>query len=417
MAKFKYNALKNNNSIINGEVEASNLREAREKIRELGFMPTKVYIEESLIPETLNEQSSSFGDGKAVISANVNFLSLQEKIMFTSDLNVLLSSGIPILEALNSIESNTPKLKIKTICSTLKQGILSGLTFAQALEKFYENVFGPVYIGLVKTGENAGELDSTLSRMLVLLRKQDNIKSKIISASIYPAVLILIMLGVLILFSKFVFPAFIGVFAFNGESLPFLASILVNVCNFVGSFWWLIIIGVVVGCKIIYNLFQNPEIKSRWDDFILQVPVLSDFIRYINISNFMTVLSISYEAGLPIMSGLELSNKTVGNYVIKKQIFNSINLIRSGKSLTDALNHTRAIPSAIMTMIATGEKSGTLGKMFHDASEVLDKKVDMALEALTKMFEPTLIVIMGGVVLFVAVAFYQMYMGMLGTLF
>ncbi len=131
----------------------------------------------------------------------------------------------------------------------------------------------------------------------------------------------------------------------------------------------------------------------------------------------MTVLHISYDAGLPIMSGLELSNKTVGNYTIKKKIFDAVNLVRSGKTLSEAFQRTGAIPGALMTMIATGEKSGTLGKMFHDAADVIDKKVDMALDAMTKLFEPALIVIMGGIVLFIAAAFYQMYFGMLNTLF
>ncbi len=413
MAKYKYSALKNNNNIINGEIEASNPREAREKIRELGFLPTKIYLEQS---NEINQNVDFDVDTKNV-QINVSRLSLQEKIMFTSELEVLLSSGIPIIEALQSIANNTPKQKIKTVCEKIKDGILSGMTFAQALESFYGKVFGPVYTGLVKTGENAGELDVTLSRMLLLLRKQDRIKGQIINASIYPAILIIIMFGLLVLFSKVVFPAFMGVFAFNGAELPFLASMLVGICSFVEHFWWLIIIAIGAVCGAASSLFKNYQFKSKWDEFILNVPIVSDFIKYINLSNFLTVLHISYDAGLPIMSGLELSNGTVGNYSIKRKINKSLSMVRNGKSLTESFQCTDAIPHALLTMIATGEKSGTLGKMFHDAAEVIDKKVDMALEAMTKMFEPLLIVILGGVILFVAIAFYQMYIGMLGTLF
>ena len=414
MAKYKYNALKSNNNIINGEIEASNPREAREKIRELGFLPTKIYLEQSQESQQYSDLISEKVNSSQI---NVSHLSLQEKIMFTSELEVLLSSGIPMGEAVQSMANNTPKIKNKTVCEKIKDGILSGMTFAQALESFYGKVFGPVYTGLVKTGENAGELETTLDRMLLLLRKQDSIKGKIINASIYPAILIILMLGLLILFSKFVFPAFMGVFAFNGAELPFLASMLVGLCSFVEHFWWLLIIGVGAACGAVSSLFKNYQFKSRWDDFILKIPVVSDFIKYINLSNFLTVLHISYDAGLPIMSGLELSNETVGNHTIKGKISNSISIVKRGKSLTEAFQATDAIPHALLTMIATGEKSGTLGKMLHDAAEVIDKKVDMALEAMTKMFEPTVIVIMGGVVLFVAVAFYQMYIGMLGTLF
>lgn len=413
MAKYIYSALKTNNQIVKGEIEALNPREAREKIRELGFIPTKVYTETAFAAPMPQEHS----DNADVQYREVTHLSLQEKIIFTSELEVLLSSGIPILEALQSIEYNSPKWKLKEICIRLRTGIMSGMTFAQALSSFYGKVFGPVYTGLIKTGEDAGELEATLQRMLVLLRKQDRIKGKIISASIYPGVLILMMLGLLILFSKFVFPAFMGVFAFNGASLPPLASLLVGICSFAGNFWWLLIICLGAICAALCSLFKNPQFKSKWDAFILEIPVVSDFIKYINLSNFMTVLHISYDAGLPIMSGLELSNKTVGNYTIKKKIFDAVNLVRSGKTLSEAFQRTGAIPGALMTMIATGEKSGTLGKMFHDAADVIDKKVDMALDAMTKLFEPALIVIMGGIVLFIAAAFYQMYFGMLNTLF
>lgn len=417
MTKFLYRALKNNTQIVDGFVEADSPREAREKIRQLGFVPTKVYSEEipqSQVPVKIQEQAliPDANNGK-----KVSRLSLQEKIMFTSELEVMLSSGIPIMDALHTIEINSPKLKIRTICQNLQENIMQGMTFATALASLYGNVFGPVYIGLVKTGEDSGELDVTLGRMLVLLRKQENIFGKIKSASIYPIILIVIMIGVMMLFSMKVFPAFYGILMFNGTDVPLYSQMLIGFCQFINQFWWLVLCGIGAFCGAVSMLFKNPVFKSKWDDFILKVPVVSDFIQYINLSNFMTVLHISYDAGLPIMSGLELSNKTVGNHVIKKKIFNAISLIRNGRSISEAFEITGAIPSALMTMIATGEKSGTLGKMFKDAAEVIDKKVDMALEALTKLFEPTLIIIMGIAVAFIALGFYQMYTAVLGSLF
>ena len=260
-------------------------------------------------------------------------------------------------------------------------------------------------------------MEETLRRMLLLLRNQDNIKDKIISASIYPAVLILIMFCVLLLFAKVVFPAFYGVIQFAGGTVPFMAEMLIGLCTFVGNFWWLILIGFGALCYVISSLFKNPELKYKWDNFILKVPAVSDFIKYINLSNFITVLQISYDAGLPILSGLELSSKTLGNLVMKRQALNTASLAKNGKPLSDAFQISGLMPGELMTMVATGEKSGTLGKMLKDAANVIDKKVDMALDAMLKLFEPALIVIMGGFVLFIAIAFYQLYAGMLGSLF
>lgn len=407
MAKYKYTALKNNKTIVNGEVEAESPREAREKIRTLGFVPTKVYTENVNVALQFTQKQ------------HLKFLSLDDKIMFTSELEVLLSSGISILEALASIEKNTYKEKIKEICSVLSAEIQSGYTFAQALSKNYGNVFGSVYLGLVKSGEDAGELDVTLARMLVLLRKQQNIKNKIVSASIYPAILIAIMMGVLTIFSKFVFPIFFETIANSGGTAPCMcmANLLMSICNFVNNFWWLILGAMAGGVAGFKALLKNEGFKRGLDDIVLSIPVVSEFFRYINLSNFMTVLHISYDSGLPIMSCLELSEKTIGNLVIKEQAKHTQELVKEGTQLTEAFNRSNLIPPALMSMISAGEMSGTLGKMLQDAAEVVDKKVDMALEAMTRLFEPMVIIILGAAVLFIAIAFVQAYYGMMGSLF
>ena len=131
---------------------------------------------------------------------------------------------------------------------------------------------------------------------------------------------IIMMLGLLILFSTYVFPRFMAVFTFNGAQLPFLADMLVGICSFIMNYWWFVILGFGAFCGGCVALFKNQQFKRKWDNFILKVPAISGFIEYINLSNFMTVLHISYDAGLPIMSGLELSSKTVGNYTIKQII-------------------------------------------------------------------------------------------------
>lgn len=413
MSKFHYMALKNNSEIVKGEVEASSLRDAREKIRLLGFVPTKVYMEDTS-SQALKDGVSQTSEKE---SQELSFLSLNDKISFTSELEVLLSSGISILEALETLEVNSPSSKIKSICTELKQKIMEGMTFSQALNSLYGNIFGPVYTSLIASGEHSGELEVTLGRMLKLLKNQDNIKGKIIRASIYPAILLLLMFGVLLLFAKVIFPAFYGVIAFSGGTIPLMAQILINLCTFVGNFWWLILIAFGAFGFVVSSLLKDEGFKSRVDKFILSIPVVSNFIKYINLSNYLTVLQISYDAGLPIMSGLELSEKTLGNLLMKKQACETTKFAKKGKSLTESFQLSQLIPGALMTMIATGEKSGTLGKMLKDAADVVEKKVDLALEALLKMFEPAIIIIMGGFVLFIAVAFYQLYASMLGSIF
>lgn len=406
MPKFKYTALQKNNVLIEGEVEAIDLRDARTKIRMLGFLPTKVFNESG-------PDDSAFT--KKLEGKNL-FLSLSQKISFTRELQTMLSSGIPILDALYNVEINSHDPKLKELAQTLKNSIENGYTFAESISKIYGKTFGSVYVSLVKTGEDAGELDITLDRMLTLLRKQDAIKSKILNASIYPGVLISMMFGLLVLFAKFVFPSFAGVMLYNGADIPPLAQAIMGEMDFIGKFWWLIAISIGSLGYFFISFGQNTTLKRCIDKFLLKVPVLSEFVEFINLSNFMTVLQISYDAGIPMVPCLELANKTVGNFIIKERVQNVINSLKKGNTLTDSFQISKAIPDSLLSMISAGEKSGTLGKMFKDASDVIDKKVDMTLEALTRLFEPTVMIILGIAVLLIAIAFIQIYTGMLGSL-
>lgn len=413
MAKYYYSALKDNKLLVKGEIEALNPREAREKIRQLGFLPTKIYMEEQEIPSQIPSESASYG----ISDTSVTGLSLNDKINFTSQLQVMLSSGISILDALQAIEQNSPRIKLCKIAARLRKDITSGMTFTQALQKNYSQVFGAVYVGLCVSGEASGELDVTLDRMLTLLRKEQGIKDKVVRASIYPAVLILIMFGVLLLFAKVVFPAFAGVITFNGGNIPLLAALLMGICNFVSNFWYLIILAGIGGVFGVINLMKNPQFRQKVDKFIMEIPVLSEFVRYINLSNFMSVLQVSYDAGVTILEGLGLAKQTVKNTIVLSQVNSALNLVKQGKNLSESFGVTDLLPNELLMMVATGEKSGTLGKMLADAVNVIDRKVEMVLETLTRLFEPACIVILGGFVLFIALAFYQLYTGMLGSLF
>lgn len=408
MAKFKYEALQDNIKIVEGELEASSLREARELIRKLGFIPTMVCLQDF--------QAEPAVEAKEHYST-VKHLTLGQKIRFTSELETILTAGIPILEALETIEKNSPDLKIKIVCKDIKLAIMANSTFAHALEKLYGNVFGLVYTALVKTGEDAGELEATLGRMLILLRKQEAIKDKIVSASIYPAVLLGMLSILFVIFAKLVFPKFAELMKFNGADLPFLAQVIMGTSDFIDQYWWLVIIIICAGCYVAVNLFKKPPVKRCLDKLVLKTPVISDFFTYINLSNFMTIMHISYDAGVSVTSCLELANKTVGNAIIKSKVCSAANMIRGGKPLAEALAQVDVIPHALLSMLSAGEKSGTLGKMFRDCANVIDKKVDMTLEAMTKLFEPAVILIFGGVVFIFVLAFMQAYLGMLGTFY
>ena len=406
MTNFKYKALNNVNELIEGEIEAIDARNAREKIRELGLIPTKVSAQDDY----------DIDKRPAIRKESVNNLSLNNKIFFTSGLQDLLSSGIPIMEALDILEKNNRDFKLRAICEKLQKAIYTGMTFSDALEYLFKDVFGDVYIGLVKAGETSGKLEATLERILVLLKKQAYIKSRIIRASIYPGFLCSLLVLVLPVFAVLVYPSFQAVYREHGADMPLISQTFFGTLQFISNFWGLILIIIAAGIGAMIMLLKNPDTKAKIDAFLLKIPKISDFIQYLNLANYMTVLFISYEAGVPLPSGMELANKTIKNYKIKSKMEKASSLARKGNTLEKSYSETKALPSVFFSMISISEKSGTLSKAFRDISVTIDKRLEIAIDATMSALKHLAMIILAIIIGFTYAAFMFAYTGMLGTL-
>lgn len=407
MTKYQYNALKNGKDVIKGEVEANSPREARDKIRQLGYTPLEIF-NPNLIIEGKQDESDNQG--------GLTFMSLSDKILFVSELQVMVSSGISILEALQTIESHTPRIKIKRISHAIQGEIMKGRTFSQAINYLYHDMFGEVFIDLCVTGENTGELGRTFERMLTMLRKQDEIKSQILQALIYPCILIFMIFGILIFFAKIVFPRFMDFITTAGGTIPPFAQLVVDLLTFIGDYWLLCIIGIFGILGAIFFIATNEYTRGIIDRILNRIPLVKDFVNYVNLSNYMCIMSISYDCGVPFINTLSLAQKTISNQEIKAKASATARLIEKGAQYSEALEKTKLLPSALTTMIAAGEKAGNLSKMMQDCVDVIDKKVEMVMQSLTKAFEPAMIIAIGAIVLVIMIAFFQMYLGIISTL-
>lgn len=397
MQIYNYIALKNNKDIVKGKVEGNSLREARENIRKLGFLPTKIVEEGS--SNTENKES-------VIVPKKMQRLSLQEKIDFTSTLQILAQSGIPIIESLVFIENDAAKPRIRLVANEMRRQIMAGATFAETIAK-YPHIFGHIYIGLVKAGEASGELEKVLDRLLELLRKEGAIKSKVVGTLMYPAFVILMAMFVVTIMLVFVFPAFKGMFASTGTKLPFITALLMGFGTFLQHYW--ILIPLIFGTVIFGTIFLVRWEKSRRiiDKYDLKIPLLSDLIQYSNFSNFVAVMQVAYEAGVPIVDCLYLSNITLTNYTLQDKISKATINVQQGQHLSVALKSTAIIPKMILFMIATGEQSGRLGEMLTQATVFIDKKLDTIIDAMTKMVEPLMLLVIGSIVLILALALYM----------
>jgi len=392
MPIYNYVALKNNKDIVKGKVEATSHKEARSIIRKMSLLPTQI------------TEDTKGGDNK-IVAKKIQKMSLQDKIDFTSTFQILVQSGIPVIEALMFLENDAAKAKLRNIAKELRRQIIAGSTFADTIAK-YPKVFGQIYIGLVRAGEDSGELERTLERLLELQKKEAAIRSKVIGTLMYPVFVIILAIVIVTIMLVFVFPAFKEMFENLGKELPPITSFLMNIGITLKTYWVLIPIIFTTMIVTVYTAFAWSTTKHMIDDFVLKVPLLSALITYSNFSNFVAVMQVAYEAGIPIIDCLYLSNITLTNHTLQLKLAETTTKVQQGQHLSLALRSVQVMPKMILFMIATGEQSGRLGDMLLQATIFIDKKLDAIIDTLTKMIEPLMLIVIGGIVLVLALALY-----------
>ena len=392
MPIYNYVALKNNKDVVKGSIEAADHKEARSKIRQMSLMPTQI-------------TEDTKGAQNKVAARKIQKMSLQDKIDFTSTFQILIQSGIPVIEALMFLENDAAKAKLRNIAKELRRQIIGGSTFADTVSK-YPKVFGQIYIGLVRAGEDSGELEKTLERLLELQKKEAAIKSKVIGTLMYPAFVIVLAIIIVTIMLVFVFPAFKDMFDNLGKELPPITACLMNIGITLKTYWILIPIIFISLFATVYTAFAWKKTKYMIDDFVLKVPLLSQLISFSNFSNFVAVMQVAYEAGIPIIDCLYLSNITLTNRTLQLKLMETTSKVQQGQHLSLALRSVNVMPKMILFMIATGEQSGRLGDMLMQATMYIDKKLDGIIDTLTKMIEPLMLIVIGGIVLVLALALY-----------
>ena len=390
MPIYTYTALKQGKEVVKGEITASNLKDAKDIIRKMGLVPTNI---------------NEFTDAKAKKAARIGNLSLSEKIDFISTLQILLTSGIAAVESLMFMEQEAARAKIRNVAKILKTQIMGGSTFADTLAR-YPQVFGYIFIGLVKAGEESGELEKTLGRIKDLLTKQANIKAKVIGTLMYPMFVVVLAFIITIIMLVFVFPAFKEMFEQQEKALPLITSIMINAGDYLKVYWYTIPLFIVAFIAFVFVVINWQPARNILDKFVLKVPLLNNLILYSNYSNFMSVMSVSYEAGIPIVDCLHLAVITLTNSVLRNKMSGAIVKVQQGLQVSQALKSTKIVPKMLLFMIATGEQSGRLGDMLEKGVNFLDKTLDGVIDTLTKMIEPIMLIVIGSIVLLMALALY-----------
>ena len=291
-----------------------------------------------------------------------------------------------------------------------------GLTLSDALS-IYTDRLGTEYVALVRAGEESGTLPSTLKYLTKLLKKQNELHKKMINIMIYPSILTTVMVGMFFVFGGFVFPKMIHDLAMKPEDIPIIVKAITYAVKYLLIFgipFSMIIFGMLYGTTTIIGM---KKIKKKCMEFMMQVPILNDCIQYITLSHYMTVLNVAYDAGVPIIQTLSLAEDTVTVDPLIKEANLVTKNVEKGLSLTDAFEKTYLLPHFMLSMVSTGEKTGKLGEMFKDIANDVEEKLDTAISALSKAFEPLLMIVIGVGVAIIAIAIISMYVSSFDVLF
>ncbi len=393
MPTYNYKALKRGRDVVKGTIEAADAKEARDKIRKMGLVPMDI------------TDASATGKKGAKGGARIVPMSLSERIEFISTLQILLQSGIPAVESLMFMEVEAAKPKIRNTAKVLRTQVMGGASFADVLAR-YPNVFGYIMVGLVKAGEEAGELEKTLGRIKELMQKQANIRGKVISTMMYPCFVIVLATVIVLIMLLFVFPTFKEMFENQGKNLPLITSVLINAGEYLKTNWWVLIIFFVSLGVFLWIITHWTPTKRLLDRIALKVPLISNLLLSANFSNFFSVVQVSYDAGIPVVDCLHLGVITLTNSLLRDKITDSIVKVQQGQQVSVAMKMTGVVPRMLLFMVSTGEQSGRLGEMLGNAVNYLDKILDDIIDTLTKMIEPIMLLVIGSIVLVLALALY-----------
>jgi type IV pilus assembly protein PilC len=334
-------------------------------------------------------------------------ISLQEKVYFFHLLAVMIDAGIPLITAMTILAARAESVRFARILNTVAYNLKQGSLFSTALSRFAD-VFGEMEIGIVRSGEAAGNLDKMLFKLSAQLDKSNTLQIKLITASIYP----LAVLGVLIIAAggmmTFVIPSLVGLLMEGGmkeSDMPVMTKILISISAFLTSYWWAIIIGALA----IYFLFkiwiESENGRYSWDIMKLKFPVVGVLLRKVYVLRFISNLGILIESGLPVIKSLEIIAQSMSSQMYSLKIWEVIAKVRDGEKISTSLMDSPFLfPETVTQMLSVGEQTAAIGRISEKIAEHYDQEIDNSLKRLTSLFEPLMIVLVGVSVALLALA-------------
>jgi type IV pilus assembly protein PilC len=332
-------------------------------------------------------------------------VSEKDLVLFTRQFSTMIDAGLPLVQCLDILGKQAENKTFAKAIGEIKTEVEGGTTFADALRK-YPKIFDALYVNLIQAGELGGVLDATFARLAGYIEKARSLKGKVKSAMVYPAAIVFVAVAVVIFLMIFVIPIFAQMFQDFGGTLPWPTQLVIGLSNFL-KHYILFTIPVLIAAIFIFKQYYRTESGMRVvHRHMLRAPVLGPLLQKAAIARFARTLSTLLGSGVPIIDSLDITARTAGNKVLEDAVLASINSIKEGQTLATPLAKHSVFPVMVVQMVEIGDVTGELDTMLSKLADFYEEEVDRAVEALTAMLEPMMMVFLGTVLGFIIVAMY-----------
>ncbi len=397
MAAFKYKALDASGKVVKGVLEGDSERQIRAQLRTKSLRPIEVA---SAGRRAANNASSEGGIRRGLFAPR---LSASELALMTRQLATLVASALPLDECLQAAAEQTRKSSTKALLLQVRSKVAEGHTLAHAMAQFPQ-AFGDMYRAMVNAGEQAGQLGPVLEQLADHTENRQHTAQKLQMALIYPFVLIGVAIAVVTALMVFVVPEMVGIFAQTKTDLPPLTVALIATSDFLTNHGWILGLAIVVLVITIRRLLKNPNYKKLSDAVLLRIPGIRRVLIGMDTARFSSTLSILMASGVPLLDALRIAGAVMNNLVLRAASKEVAGKVQEGSSLNRALSQEEFFPPMMVHMVASGETSGELETMLERSASNQERELEATLGTVMGLFEPIMVVVMGGLVLTIVMA-------------
>lgn len=394
MPIFEFKALDASGKAVKGNVDADSPKTARAKLKKQGLVVTEV-------------REKAAGGGGSGVNRQVSLfggrVSPKDIAFMTRQLASLVKANIPLVECLTALVEQSENDKLKVALSEVRNDVNEGLSLAKATAK-HPKIFDTVSINMIEAGESSGTLGLVLLRLADLKEAQMRLRNKLFSAMMYPVLMMLTSLALVIYIFIKVIPQISTIFDGMGKPIPTLTQVLIGISGFLVDWWFLVIGGVFFGAGAFNRYISTNKGKAWWDRTKLKFPVFGILFRLVAVTRFANTMSTLLSSGVPILSAMNIAKNLVDNVPISNAIATARENITEGQSIAEPLRRSGEFPPMVIHMISIGEKTGELPEMLKNVSHTYEEQVNVKIEGLAALLEPAMIIMMGGIVVFIVLA-------------